>query len=1089
MQARDPAKPLDAFVGRRVEVETLAAMAEDARRGRGSVMLVGGEPGIGKTRLVEETADGALGSGMRVLWGSCWPGDGGPSFWPWIQVLRAYGRDPEAAAVLAGTAPAGDVARLVPELFPAQAEPADQVLDPDQQRFRMFDSLATVLRKAGDARPLVVVLDDLHWADPSTLAFLNFVAREVRDTRVMVIGTYREAKTGPDHPLLRLPHHVRRLTLAGLSPSETGALIAATTGGNPDPHLVETTHRRTGGNPFYIREIARLLDRSEQAIPSTVREAVKAGLTMLSAETVGVLSAASVAGPEFEAGVMARVIGSDPTAVRAILDEAVASGVVLEKQRLVGGYAFAHDLVRETLFDELGPAARAELHGSIGEAIEASAGPKLDSRLAELAHHFVQGRPEDRAKAVEYSIRAGRRALEQMLYAEAVEHLDRAVDVAEDSDRRPDLLILLGDAAVRAGQWPRATGAYVAAAEMARRLGRPEELARAALGLGSGLGGFEVRLFDQRQLDLLEEALQALPDSDSALRAWVMARLAVALSFVGSEERRVGLAREAVAMARRVGEPAALAYALGTYCDTIATPEHLEERTTASEEMVRLAREAGDRELELLAHRFRVEALFQAGDISRLDAEIEVYARLAEVLRQPLSHWYVPLFRGARALMEGRFEDSERLARQALDLGQRAQSSNARMMADYTQLTEAFRQAGRFEDMEEQWRRFVEAFPEMASVADWIAFALATVGQGNQAKARADLERLTASGAVTALGGGGMWIVMTVFMAEVAAGVRSVPAAKVLYAALRPFGPQFVICGTAGATYGSVWRHLALLADVLGRPDEAAEHFERAIDAHRAAGALPYLAHTQREFAAMLLGRGRPEDRQRADRLLAEATETYRRLGMEPWLHRAEAMTEARAGPNEFRRDGDVWTVAFAGRAVRLKDSKGLRDIAVLLRRPGTEVHCSELIAAAEGTRARAPSGRELAEVGVSEGVAAGSEILDQQAKEAYRRRLVELREELEEAEDGGDPERASRALEEMDFLAGELAAAFGLGGRSRKAGDPVERARKAVTERIRAAIGRAREAHPALGVHLRHSIHTGTFCSYRPEASIEWTL
>jgi tetratricopeptide (TPR) repeat protein len=422
-------------------------------------------------------------------------------------------------------------------------------------------------------------------------------------------------------------------------------------------------------------------------------------------------------------------------------------------------------------------------------------------------------------------------------------------------------------------------------------------------------------------------------------------------------------------------------------------------------------------------------------------------------------------------------------------MGEQAQSTNARMMADYTQLTEAFRQAGRFDDMEVQWRRFVEAFPEMASVADWIAFALATVGQGNQAKARADLERLTASGAVTALGGGGMWIVMTVFMAEVAAGVGSVPAAEVLYEALLPFGPQFVICGTAGATYGSVWRHLALLADVLGRTEEAAEHFGRAIDAHRAAGALPYLAHTQREFAGMLMGRQRPGDRERADRLLAEAIETYRRLGMEPWLRRAEAMTDGPSALTEFRKDGDVWTVAFGGRAVLLKDSKGLRDIAVLLRRPGAEIHCSELIAAAEGAGPRAPSRRERAEAGMSEGPPAGAEVIDRQAREAYRRRLVELREDLEEAEDANDIERAARARAEMDLLAGELAAAYGLGGRSRTSGDPTERARKAVTERIRAAIGRIQDAHPALGLHLRNSINTGTFCSYRPEAVIDWSL
>ncbi len=373
-----------------------------------------------------------------------------------------------------------------------------------------------------------------------------------------------------------------------------------------------------------------------------------------------------------------------------------------------------------------------------------------------------------------------------MLYADALEHFARALEVTDDEDRRLDLLLALGDAAVRAGQWPRAMDAFTTAAALARRLGRPEELARAALGLGAGLGGFEVRLFDQRQIDLLEEAIEALPPEDSVLRAWVLARLAVALSFVGSEERRIELSKRAVEMARRVHDPAALAYALSTYCDATATPEHFEDRLAASGEMVSLAQQAGDRELELLAHRFRVEALFQAGDIAALDAEIEAYARLAEVLRQPISQWYVPLFRGARALMEGRYRDAERLARQALDMGERAHSTNARMMADFTLLTEAFRQEGRFEDMEVQWQRFLEAFPEMASVADWIAFALATVGQGDQAKARADLERLASSGMLTGLGAGGMWIVMTVFMAEVAAEVRSVAAAEVLYEALRP---------------------------------------------------------------------------------------------------------------------------------------------------------------------------------------------------------------------------------------------------------------------------------------------------------------
>jgi tetratricopeptide (TPR) repeat protein len=1090
VQTTEHEVPAGAFVGRTTEIAALRSRVDEARMGRGSIALVSGEPGIGKSRLAEEIAASATRAGMGTLWGACWPGEGAPSFWPWIQILRGYARDADAFALIAGTPPAEDLAHLVPELFPVRTDRAEQALDPDQQQFRMFDSLATVLRKAGDARPLLVVLDDLHWADPSSLAFLDFVAREIRDMRVLLIGTHREQGVSPDHPLVRLPHDVHRLRLRGLSLPDTATLITATTGQDPEPSVVKATHQRTGGNPFFIREVAHLLDTSGGEIPPTVREAVSAGLGTLSDATLRVLSAASIAGPEFEVGVIAHAIGEPPEVVRRQLDEAISSGAVRERRRLVGRYAFAHDLIRETLSDKLSPASRADLHGRLGQAIEAVGGADLTPRLGELAHHFLRGRPEDRRSAVEYSRRAGERAAGQQLYADALEHFARALDVSEEDGQRLTLMLSLGEAAVRAGEWPRATEAFMAAAELARGMGRSDELARAALGLGAGLGGFEVRLFDQRQIDLLEEAMAALPSEDSALRAWVIARLSVALSYVGSEERRVELSTEAVAMARRVADPAALAYALSTYCDTMARPEHLDQRLEASAEMVGLARQAGDRELELLAHRFRVESLFQAGDISGLDAEIEAYARLSEVLRQPLSQWYVPLFRGARALLEGRFEDSERLAAQALEMGERAHSANARMMADFTQLTEAYRQEGRFEDMEVQWRRFVEAYPEMASVADWIAFALATVGQGDQAKARADLERLAASGALTMLGGGGMWIVMTAFMAEVAAAVRSVSAAEILYEALRPFGDQLVVCGVGGATYGSVWRELALLADVLGRGEEAVGHFERAIQSHRAAGALPYLAHTQREFAAILLGRGEPGDRGRAGALLDEAVDTYRRLGMDRWLEQAETLMEPTPLGNEFRLDGEVWTVTFDGRSARLKDSKGLRDIAHLLARAGADVHCSELITAAEGGGlGPIPSSREAAEAGLSTDRRGGEDVIDERAREAYKARLADLQEDLEEAEGANDPERAARARAELDFLAGELAAAYGLGGRPRKAGDGTERARKAVAERIRAATSRTKGAHPELGRHLENSIRTGIFCSYRPETPVAWKL
>jgi hypothetical protein len=340
------------------------------------------------------------------------------------------------------------------------------------------------------------------------------------------------------------------------------------------------------------------------------------------------------------------------------------------------------------------------------------------------------------------------------------------------------------------------------------------------------------------------------------------------------------------------------------------------------------------------------------------------------------------------------------------------------------------------------------------------------------------------------LGGGGMWIVMAAFMAEVAAAVRSVPSAEILYDALSPFGSQLVVCGVGGATYGSVWRQLALLADVLGRHEEAVGHFERALGAHRAAGALPYLAHTQREFASMLVARGAPGDRERGETLLEQAMETYRQLGMDRWLEQAEGLRSPDLAGSEFRRDGDVWAMGFAGRPARLKDSKGLRDLSLLLSRQGTEVHCFELIAAAEGGGpATVPSVREIAESGLSSVGRGGDHVLDDRARAAYRDRLAELQEDLDDAEQANDPERAARARAELDFLAGELASAYGLGGRARRTGDPTERARKAVAERIRASIARVKGVHPELGRHFENTIRTGTFCSYRPELHVDWKL
>jgi tetratricopeptide (TPR) repeat protein len=1097
------------FVGRASSVATLRTALTKAREGRAGVALVGGEAGIGKTSLAEEVRRQAHDAGVRTLWASCSPFEAAPPYWPWVQVLRAYARDRDLGALIAGIgAVSEDLSRLVPDLLSNAKRSEAQMLDPDQERFRLFDSFATFLQKASDAQPCLVVLDDLQWADAPSLALLQFAVRELREARILILATYRDDEIVPDgafaRALVELPRDSIRIALEGLSESEVAELLATSTGTAQSEDVVRDVHTRTGGNPFFVSEIAALLaersPREHRLIPTRVGEVIEDRLRKVSPSTLSVLSAAALAGQSSPAALLTRVTGRSGDEVREAMEEARAARFVHQEKSWAKEFAFNHSIVREVLDARLASADRARLNRAIGEALEEMAG--AEPPLARLAYHFLEAGPEGSPeKALDYAARAAREARERLAYEDAAELYERALDVLDgiggSDERRLEISLGLADARMRAGDWEAAIDAYLAAAALARALRRPDDLARAALGLGAGLGGFEVRLFDQRQIDLLEESLATLPIEDSSLRAWVMARLSVALAFVGSEERRAELAREAVEMARRLGDAAATVYALSTYCDTMATPQYSAQRFAATAEMVDLAQRAGDPELELLARRFRVVSLLEAGDIAALDHEIEAFARLAETLKQPISLWYVPLFRGMRALMEGRFDDAERLARRASELGERAHSENARMLADFTLLPEIYRQAGRFDVLEEQWGRFLAAFPPMAAMMDWWALAMPALGRDNDAKARAELERLAAAGALTGMMGGGMWIVMSSFFSEAAAAVRNERAAGILYDALAPYGSRVIVCGIAGATYGSVHRVLALLADVLERTEAAERHFEDALEAHARIGALPLLAHTQREYADMLQRRGAQADRERAEELLGRAIKTYRRLGMTPYLAQAEELRAgAPAAENAFVREGATWSITFEGRTIRLPEVKGLRDIATLLARPGKEVHVSDLIAASEGVASdvrakpdRKMSKARLAETGLETRSDGGLETIDATARAAYKSRLTELQEELDEADRFGDAGRASKAKAELDFIAGELAAAYGLGGRARISGDPAERARKAVTQRIRNSISRITKEHAGLGRHLDRSIRTGSFCAYEPETPTVWAL
>jgi tetratricopeptide (TPR) repeat protein len=326
----------------------------------------------------------------------------------------------------------------------------------------------------------------------------------------------------------------------------------------------------------------------------------------------------------------------------------------------------------------------------------------------------------------------------------------------------------------------------------------------------------------------------------------------------------------------------------------------------------------------------------------------------------------------------------------------------------------------------------------------------------------------------------------------VCAYLRDRGTAQKLYDELLPFADLNVV-GVAELARGTVMRSLGVLATVLGRSDDAVRHFEAALDANQRMGGRPWLARTQHEYAQMLLARDAPGDRDRAGDMLVAALETARALGMATLAARVEkAAGLAPSAPRSaeaarFRREGEYWSIVYDGDAFRLRDSKGLRYLARLLAAPGEELHVLELVGATTGRGRAAPVDEDLEVSGLGD----AGELLDVQAKAAYRQRLNELRAEIEEAEAWNDPARAATARDELEFVSRELSVAVGLGGRDRRAASAAERARVNVTRAIKSALVRIEEQSPALGAHLQRTVRTGTFCSYKPDprVPVSWQL
>jgi class 3 adenylate cyclase len=883
------------FVGRERELAQIRETVDAALEGAGGLLLVVGEPGIGKTRTSEELATYAQVSGARVYWGRCREDEGAPAYWPWVQAIRGYVRDadPVAMAWQMG-AGAAEVAQIVPEvserLDVAPAGPSES----EEARFRLFDSVTSFLLAAARDRPMVVVLDDLHWADETSLLLLKHLASEIGSSGLLVVGTYRDIELGRHHPLARVLGELggTRIALDGFSVPAIARYVEMTSGAAPPPGLAEAVHAQTDGNPFFVGEVVRLLASEGRLsdpsswrgqIPQGVREVVGRRLDRLSKQANEGLKVAAVIGREFDGEVLAKVKDVPAEKMMPGARQAIAERLVTDRGG--GRFSFAHALVRDTLYDEISPAQRAQLHERTALVLEELHGED-PSRLGELAHHFLSAAPRgDPDKAIGYAERAAEQAMEQLAYEEASEFYERALEVLELSDepderRRLALALAMGGAEACASQVSDARAAFGRAAESARALGDAGGLVGAAIGIAMLS---EAGTCDERLVKLIDEALEAIGPEPSAARASLLSAKSQELYWVDAQGQSKPLVDEAIAIARQVDAPLTLAAALHRQMFLPIGPDAARERLAIADEMLELGESCDDGQAVVRAHAYRVQNLLELGDIAGVDRELAAYAQLADELRMPAHIWHTRAMRGMRAALDGDIAAAERLAEDSRREGERAEQPLAEQYYGI-QLVQIRSLQGRAGELVPAVRALAERFP---GIPAWRSALISLAARaGDVELGRVELERF-AGDDFSVVPRDANWLPAMGLLAEAAAMLGDVERSAMLYDELLPYEGLVIVVARAAGTNGPVDRILGLLAQTCGRLDQAVGHLANSVEICTRIGDRPGMAISRVDLAEVLLARDGRGDRERALELLSEAIPSAREMGARGVVERA----------------------------------------------------------------------------------------------------------------------------------------------------------------------------------------------------------
>lgn len=890
--------PRSALLGRDRLMRETAVLLEEVAQGGSRVLLLSGEAGIGKTRALEQLAELAESRAFRVFHGRCVESEGAPAFWPWIQILRsAVGADPPSGLLRALGEGAREVAWMVPELRPFVPEvPEARSMDARAARFLLFDSVSTFFEQLAADVPHLLCIDDLHRADAASAALFEHVARDlgrVRAPRLALVGTYREGELRMAPPLAeplisvtRLPHG-RLEPLRGLECDDVEALVRALSGCVPSKTVIADLHQKTNGNPFFLDQILRVLHSEgrlhelessgslDLELPGHVQDAIRQQLRLLSSPARDLIGLASVVGRDFQVAELELAARLERSAVLSLLDLAMEAGILGERAGTPGGYRFVHVLVRDATYAGLPLDVRARNHECIARALEERFPHQPSAEAASIAHHYAQASARSaRARSAHYYEMAASWATACGAFEDAPDHLDRALqqlgEVAPlDLSGRCRLMLQLGDALTNVGARDRAREVLQAAVEIAHRADLSDEIAIAALRFAPDLLAIETGVYDPDLVRLLEGAISAQGESETPLRARLLARLANALQWNRDQEARgKALCEEAVAIAARAGDAETR-----QYVDTVEALINFS-LVHPERQLARVPNPSGSSaSLELLQRLLRVTSLLLLGRVVEADAEILCFSELVAQSRHPQARWYVDLLRATRALMEGRYEEATESTSRYLVLGEKYGDRNAAQSHYAQSLMRAF-DFGGLEIHELRTRSIVEAFPRM--VAWRAALALVLTELDRVEDARLELHRVIDSRPLET-SRPNEWYGTATALALTCGTVNEPEIAEKLYATLLPHAEQLVVFGYSSYCVGSAQRLLAALASGMGQWNLAASHFDAAESMNAAIGAHACNVRVYFERARMLRAAGQ---RSEGMRWAGRAAEVAAEFGM-----------------------------------------------------------------------------------------------------------------------------------------------------------------------------------------------------------------